>query len=429
MTINNAITARLVGSKVIASNFGEFAIADIMLYTQLDTERFNIALLPLENELKGKAIQEDRADRRKHLIKNILSKTFMKKAIGEKYDKVEKVAYFSYDSTYNVDYCYFVNLQNYVYDAFVINDKGHILVSKSYKISEDYESFEVYDFAEFFKNVFLPSKDIDDLFRSSINARIESNSKTDIRKNIFLGYKKHDIHHNVLIMGKTNFDEGYETLTGKDKVDLYCFFNMKKHYFSYYALFSIFYDVILSKEEMSKINFIDIGCGPATSGLSFIELIKEKRYVIEKLSYFGVDTSKNMLEKAHYLIKKLDYPCECNFIVSMDEIKEIIDAAEYVTVINSSYLFASESLDTKVESDKFKSKFKNFSKVFILYQNSAKEESNKKWEEFKNLIPTIVHFSNIKEVKYKRNRTLESKVFDEEVRFEVVQILTDKYAI
>lgn len=429
MTIHDAINVRLKGSKLISAMQGEFAIADVIFYTQTDSEGIFIGLIPLEGELKGRVIQEDRADRRKFIIKNILSKSFMEKVVKEGYDKVEKVAYFSYDSIYNVDYCYFVNLQNYVYDTFVINGKGHILVSKSYEISVDYQSFEVYDFSKIFKNVYLPSKDIDNLFQSSINKQIISHPKTDKSKSIYLGYKLNEIYNGVLMRGRANFDEDYKNLSASDKVDLYCFFNMKKHYFSSYALFSIFHDVILSKEEINKINFIDIGCGPSTSGLAFIELIKEKKYEIDKLNYSGIDTSNKMLEKASFFINQLGYPYQFNFINSIDEIKEISDSTEYMTIINSSYLFASKSLEVKGLSEKFKTKFNNFYKVFILYQNSDVEESNEKWEEFKKYIQTVGHFSNVEKVQYKRSLSPESEVYAEPVRFEVVQILTNKFAI
>lgn len=333
MTIDDAIKVRLEGSKVISSMFGEFAIADVLFYTQTNLDRINIGGLPLEGELKGKAIQEDRAERRKYIIKNILSKSFLKKMTGDGFDKIELVSYFSYDSIYNVDYCYFVNLQDYVYDAFVINGKGHILVSKSYTLSKDFKSFEVYDIEGAFKDIYMPSKSIDDLFRSSINSPIISHPKTDFSKDSILGYGNNEIRSKALKFGRASFDEGYKTLSASDKVDLYCFFNMKKHYFSSYAIFSIFYDVILSKETVDKINFIDIGCGPSTSGLAFFELLKEKEYIIDQLHYNGIDISSTMLEKARFFTKKLKYPYKFNFITSINETTEIIEEPEYVTII------------------------------------------------------------------------------------------------
>jgi hypothetical protein len=426
MTIDDAIKVRLNGSIFILKS-GEFPI-DFMIYTKTELDQINVIGLLEAGELNGEIIQEDRANRRKNIIKNILSKSFMKKIVGEEYEKVEKVAYFSYDDIYNVDYCYFVNLQNYGYKAFIINDNGHILISKSYKISEDYKSFKVYDFSEIFKQKYQPSNDIDYLFLS-INNTIVLNSSTNESQKIYLGYKTNEIHENVIELGKANFDEGYKNLKAFDKVDLYCFFNMKKHYFSSYALFSIFYDVILSKEKINKINFIDIGCGPATSGLAFIELIKEKNYAIDKFSYSGIDSAKTMLEKASFFIDKLGYPYSFDFIDSIDNIKKINNPTEYLTLINCSYLFASKSLEAKELSEKFTTKFKKFDKIFILYQNSSVSENNKKWEEFKRHIPTIVHFHIVENVKYKRRRTPESNVYSELVRFEVVQILTNKFAI
>ena len=118
------------------------------------------------------------------------------------------------------------------------------------------------------------------------------------------------------------------TILQRTKVAYYCskegYFG--NHYYSSYALFKKLYQHI--KLHKKSILFIDFGCGPATSGMAFIDSLKNQSelpsYIatsgmtstdslkITDINYVGVDIAPAMIEKAEeflgiYVLKNKDF--------------------------------------------------------------------------------------------------------------------------
>jgi len=117
---------------------------------------------------------------------------------------------------------------------------------------------------------------------------------------VLMGYDKMTILNDILDRGKTKFDNNYEGREPSDKVLLYCYFNMKKHFFTSIAVFKKVWKSlhqIFTDKKYSPI-FIDLGCGPLTSGLAIAELFQSETGKPLLMNYIGIDISQAMIEKA-----------------------------------------------------------------------------------------------------------------------------------
>jgi len=139
------------------------------------------------------------------------------------------------------------------------------------------------------------SEKMDGLFRKHVHEIVEDHPKTDWGENIRLGYPFGVIRDDVLKKGRADFavghaDAQYGNLTADQKVLLYCFVNMKGHFFSSYANFR-FNKMSLIKHfgPPQRIRVYDIGCGPATALLALCDLFPGI-----KLRYYGIDRAQAM---------------------------------------------------------------------------------------------------------------------------------------
>lgn len=215
-----------------------------------------------------------------------------------------------------------------------------------------------------------------------------SSASQDIKRN----------HRNIILQqGRADFNTDSDGLTASQKVDLYCYYYFQMHFTSTYSFIEKENNYLINLIKNKNIWFVDIGCGPFTSGLAFSfwldKITIDKPYSV---NYIGVDISASMLNKAKSV--KQAYGCEnfnsCVFIYDksqvIDNIKnEGLDPNESVIIINYSYLFASHSLDVD-EFVKFTksiiNKFYNINgeRIIILQQNPKCDELNKNWRDYKN---------------------------------------------
>jgi hypothetical protein len=204
---------------------------------------------------------------------------------------------------------------------------------------------------------------------------------------------------NVIEYGRTNFDQGTLEHSSMDKVNLYCFYNMRKHYFSSMAIFKSFNDYfkVAFTNSNNRITFIDFGCGPLTSGLAFNQHFSNTPNFY--FNYVGIDISNAMLTKAKEFSESelFNRDSKFQFTKSLNDISEdyweSIFTLSNLVVLNFSYLFGNltkddaEKLATKVNSllDKFP-----LNKYVLVFQNSSLEKRNRTYNIFKKLVPRLV---------------------------------------
>src|SRR5258706_6616963 len=134
------------------------------------------------------------------------------------------------------------------------------------------------------------SQAMEDLFREEVTRKVYQDKRTDWddARSISLGYPFDIIRDEVLEMGRADFTAGHEddefgALTEEDKVLLYCFVFMKRHFFEALATFRAYRTQLKAMFDSTRPKImVDLGCGPGTAGLALGECLDEPR-----LAYIG----------------------------------------------------------------------------------------------------------------------------------------------
>lgn len=91
------------------------------------------------------------------------------------------------------------------------------------------------------------------------------------------------------------------TFSARDLVTLYCYNYMQDYYSEAKKMYCSYRNGLMENGLVvsDNIMFIDMGCGPATAGLAFMEVFGD---VVSMVEYYGVDTSEAMLEMAEKMM-------------------------------------------------------------------------------------------------------------------------------
>ncbi len=229
--------------------------------------------------------------------------------------------------------------------------------------------------------------------------------------------KNGDYHReDILDRGRTNFDKLFNGLSPEDKVLLYCRYYMLMHLISSYHIFvhtSYFSDFVTSASE--RIVFIDIGCGPLTSGIAFWAFAQQSNTI-----YLGIDSSQAMRKKArrinHYGPNHDDGDPFFNRYVltsSYTNLPEILDNTimrgdRTPIIFNLCYFLAGKRLSVSALSDVMVQIIERYSnhEMCIVYQNPCNYPSlHKNWNILKTHLPGFrsqINQSNIQYFGYDR---------------------------
>lgn len=281
--------------------------------------------------------------------------------------------------------------------------------------------------------VLYPSNIVSQLFKYNINLLVFSHTKT--KGDLLIGYDKTTIRRDVLNYGKADFDVPFKNLNGSDKVLLYCYFNMKKHFFTSYSVFKKIWGTLekIFLKVQQPVVFIDLGCGPLTSGLALGDLHFEETGKPLMFHYYGIDISTSMIEKAKEFSETDLFDESSTFefyndpqTLSLAKISSVAGANSHLFV-NASYLFASSSLNVE-NLAKFVSNLRiHFKYVHFIFQNPDRTDRNTKWIEFKKLISFRLLKKGVEKVYYKPSNSSFSEPGSEDVYFEFLEI-TEKNA-
>lgn len=170
-----------------------------------------------------------------------------------------------------------------------------------------------------------------------------------------------------------------------DIVKLYCYHYMSEYYYETKALYSTY-----SKAGIpNSVLFIDMGCGPATAGLAFMDVFGD---VVSNVEYYGIDTSEAMLDMAEKMMKDGygDKVCfnkvrsfsqlDANFWAGVSEVPSLV-------VFNFSNFF---SMVSPAFSEKLANQISNIMKKYPLNKyeffilQAEGEENSKSCKVFKN---------------------------------------------
>jgi hypothetical protein len=275
------------------------------------------------------------------------------------------------------------------------------------------------------EKVYTPTVFSNALFNRKFLTYLRNHEDT-IWHDVLLGYNSYTIRSKIINFGQGHFDNEYNELTADQIVKLYCFYNMRKHYYSSLYLFEKCTWLKRFPKQPGAIKFIDIGCGPATSAIAFIDYLVSLGMEVAQFDYIAVDYYNSMLKGAAEMMdNELHQPI--NASIYINELKlldlDVLEDASCV-LINTSYLFASDSLneDELAESILDILKIPNKCPKFLFFQNVIDPDKNEKYERFKNILhdPQLI-FEENRVVKYNNYRNSIFPPTPERVRFEVIK--------
>ncbi len=273
--------------------------------------------------------------------------------------------------------------------------------------------------------IFTPSLFSEQLFSEKFIDYIKYHEST-VWNNILLGLDTFTIRSEVINFGQANFDKPYKKLQPADIVKLYCYFNMRKHYYSSLYLFErcAWIKKLISKEGCLK--FIDVGCGPATSGIALTDYLLTIKNSKQQFDYIGVDYYDSMLAAAaDFMTNSVYKECTNNdFIKSITEIKNNKFKSANSIILNTCYLFASPTLKIELLATEINNLLDAYSSLprFLLFQNTTDTTKNIKYELFKTkILKHDVLLSEKVTIKYNNQRNSFYPPVHESVYFEVLK--------
>ena len=427
MEIEQFIDVRL---QLLNSIEPKSAVEDVLFYTYEGSDAINIALLPIE----GLRQSLDKEIARKMIVRKLLSKSFFQTQFKNP-ESIEYLILFSIDSLTEIDHCFFINAQTLQYEYCAYDFRGNILLARSYKLSNEANDMTAIDFTLSKNDVYFPSAFIESFFAESINKIILEDQRTRSYSSP-LGHTVQEIRAKILNFGLADFDQPYQSLSPVDKVNLYCYLNLKKHYFTTYALMERFTTSMDPLVDLDNLNFIDIGCGPLTSALAIADIYANKTKGKLSINYYGIDTAKVMIDKARLfsLAGCFGPDSSFNFATKLEDLdlRSLVESDSNkgkLTIINCSYLFASKTLNVKYLSDQLKQVENTKGDLYLLYQNSIANDKNSNWISFQGLFDLIQIYSAEKTIYYHNRRSISAARKEEKVRFEISKIITYDYAV
>ncbi len=304
-----------------------------------------------------------------------------------------------------------------------VNTKPEDFIKGNFIIEEPDTDIEIGN------KIYEPDQAFAATFEKLIIQTLKAHPKTQY-PNLIYGYD-HDFNRMIAIeYGRTIFDQGTLEHSSMDKVNLYCFYNMRKHYFSSIAIFKSFDDYFkfAFSNSSNRITFLDFGCGPLTSGLAFNQHFSTIPNF--HFSYVGIDISNAMLTKAKEFSKTelFNKNSKFQFVNSLNGISEnywdSIFSLSNVVILNFSYLFGNL---TKADVETLANKINNLidkyplNKYILIFQNSSIEKKNRTYNIFKKLVSRLVSVTEPKtETVVYRNGLMSNFDKSESVFYEIL---------
>lgn len=279
----------------------------------------------------------------------------------------------------------------------------------------------LYDGAEY-----EPSDFADNLFNEKFLTDIKVRSIPGYPQKL-LGYPTADVITHIIGRGQTDFDAQFGNLSPMDRVNLYCYFNMRMHFFSSLSLYNRSQIFENYYSTAGKIRFVDIGCGPATSGIAFADYLHQKSGENVVFDYFGIDSSERMLLKAEEMLNN-DIFFDGNkreFRSRIGEVDSIYFKESECIIFNCSYVFASPTLPYQEIAEYINEihVIYPYTPIYIMYQNVTLQALNLTYIEFKKILTNhAVEWKRIEKIRYHNQQNSFYAPKEREVYYEIIKI-------
>jgi superfamily I DNA and/or RNA helicase len=322
------------------------------------------------------------------------------------------------------------NLTYYRFIEFIRSKSGYINERPEDFLKAKFTIEEPETKIEIGKNIYEPEQSFISVFDNVVIQQIKADTRTQY-PHILYGYTSDYIRNNIIEYGRTNFDQATLEHSSADKVNLYCFYNMRKHYFSSVAIFKSFQDYFKTTftNTNNRITFIDFGCGPLTSGLAFQQcFVSVPNFHFD---YVGIDISIAMLNKAKEFSESglFSRDTKFQFAKYLNDISEkyweSVLTLSNTVILNFSYIFGNLTKDdTEKLALRINALLNKFplNKFVLVFQNSSVEKRNRSYIIFKKLVPrlqSITEYPKTEKLIY-RNSVMSNFDKSEEVFYELL---------
>lgn len=234
-----------------------------------------------------------------------------------------------------------------------------------------------------------------EFFQREIVQPIFADSRTNNANDRFLGFPFQRVRRRVVQSGLADFtrphlDPEFGELTANDVVKLYCFMNMRQHFFASLNVLRAYSDHInLLFDGDQPPLVIDFGCGPATVALALAEALEQP-----ELDYLGIDNAPAMRRKGASIFRRarlnrlIHVNSMAEFVSNWNEFDVAYLRGPRRVLLNFSYFYASRSLGPRDIRDlsQFISciKAKNYVEgMLLLYTNSTNPMAGQNYRRFR----------------------------------------------
>jgi hypothetical protein len=227
------------------------------------------------------------------------------------------------------------------------------------------------------------------LFNAEVNALVMPHRTEANGKSALFGIDFDVVVKEVIQLGLADFGEPYRSgsavITPEQRVQCYCFANMKGHFWADYAHFRSWessFEPHFSGEN--RLVIIDVGCGPATAGLAFSELFPGQAF-----AYYGIDRVAQMRGAARQMMRQgqvqgvVDDETTTVCRSSWEQLPSDL-AVGAVVLLNFSFFFGSpwltpEEIQSLAKFYHHLASTDRVNSVLISYTNSPHDLANKKY--------------------------------------------------
>jgi SAM-dependent methyltransferase len=242
------------------------------------------------------------------------------------------------------------------------------------------------------------SAEMDGLYWNSVVRDVLDDPRTIDSENLKLGYPFEKIREEVLAKGLTDFSQGHDDskyghLTAHDKVLLYCFVNLRMHFFAALATFeahrALLEDLFASE---GRLLVLDIGCGPGTAGLALADLLPGRSF-----DYLGIDLAPPMHAKALALWEAararglIGKDSTATFRTSWTDVAvdQVAPASSLLVVLSyccASHTLTWKSLQSLAHTVRGLQESRTGKPLVLAYMNSTNALANRNYEVFKQAL-------------------------------------------
>jgi hypothetical protein len=259
---------------------------------------------------------------------------------------------------------------------------------------------------------------IEGFFQAFVNKPFEEHERSDAWVKEVVNRDWDYRTKTVIGQGRTDFTQGCNGLTPRDKVLIYCYYYMQMHTVSGFHVFQRG----LKDHQLNffgNVVFLDFGCGPLTSGVSLAwHHLTEHPNDEEGLlfHYIGIDRCEAMMAHAQEASKvgglfhknsTFDFVTPAQSLETIPHLvgkyRSLVGGKALTIILNCSYLFASHQLQEGGLISFVSGLVRNHlasDKVCLVFQNPYSDGLNTKWERFKNGVKELQGLSKNREVVY-----------------------------